>query len=70
MAVELMREGAVMVLMHLPAGEGGQAFYIVGKGGGRVSDKTAKALLEDDRVQPAGDYFGWGRSQSYAMKSR
>jgi hypothetical protein len=69
-AIALMRDGCLLVLMTLPASEGGHAYYVTGgRGGGRVSDETAEALLERNDVQPGGDNFSWGRSQTYRMKT-
>jgi hypothetical protein len=66
-ALELMRDGCPLVRMHLPVSEGGHAHYIVGKGGGRVSDKTAEALLGRNDVQPSGDGM-FGTAQTFRIK--
>jgi hypothetical protein len=65
-AVELMRNGQSLVLMHC---RGGQAWYIAPRGG-EVATETARALLARNDVQPGGDGLGLfkGCDQTYRFK--
>jgi hypothetical protein len=48
---ELRRPGYELVHLHLPAPEGGHAFYVV-PSGGRVTEEVAAKILQRPDVQP------------------
>jgi hypothetical protein len=64
-ALDLMRKGNALTELHLPASEGGTAWYVA-PNGGRVTQVTAKKILEHPDVQPAHDGL-FGASQTYRL---
>ena len=48
---ELRQDGVELVHLHLPASEGGHAYYIV-PNGGRVKDADAEKILQRSDVEP------------------
>jgi hypothetical protein len=66
---ELRRPGCELVHLHLPASEGGHAFYVV-PAGGRVTEKAAAKILQRPDVQPHSGGLFPETVQSWRMVRR
>jgi hypothetical protein len=66
-AIELLREGKLLMRMHTTAG---RRWFIVGGGGGQIAESVAKRLLARPDVQPHDSGLFPGHEQTFRLGSR